>query len=134
MENCIFCKIVKGEVPSYKVYEDDHTFAFLDINPAAEFHTLVIPKAHYVNVLDIPSDTFSHVMNTVKTVVNLYREKLGLENLQLIHSAGKEGQQDVFHLHVHIVPRKAGDGQNIVWKTHSEWRENFPEMLERIKI
>ena len=79
------------------------------------------------------SDAFSHVMNTVKTVVDLYQDKLGLENLQIIHSAGKDGQQDVFHLHVHIVPRKAGDGQNVVWKTHPEWREKFDKMLERIK-
>jgi len=134
MENCIFCKIAQGQVRAYKVYEDEHTFAFLDINPATEFHTLVIPKAHYVNILDIPGDAFSHVMNTVKTVVDLYQDKLGLENLQIIHSAGKDGQQDVFHLHVHIVPRKAGDGQNVVWKTHPEWREKFDKMLERIKL
>jgi len=133
MENCIFCKIAKGEAPAWKVYEDEHTFAFLDIFPAAEFHTLVIPKAHYVNVLDIPGKAFSQVMATVKKVVDLYREKLGLENLQLMHSAGREGQQDVFHLHVHIVPRHAGDGQNIVWKTHPEWREKFDDMLKKLQ-
>jgi histidine triad (HIT) family protein len=134
MENCIFCKIAKGEANSYKVYEDENTFAFLDINPAAEFHTLVIPKAHYVNVLDIPQEIFSQVMETVKKVVDIYKNKLGLENLQLIHSAGREGQQDVFHLHVHIVPRSFGDGQNVKWKTRTELREKFDSMLERIKL
>ena len=132
MENCIFCKIVRGEVPSYKVYEDEHTFAFLDIHPAAKYHTLVIPKAHYVNVLDIPTEVFLQVMDTVKKVVDIYREKLGLENLQLIHNAGREGQQDVFHLHVHIVPRECGDGQNVTWKRHPEWREQFEGMLKVI--
>ena len=133
MENCIFCKIARGEAGAWKVYEDDHTFAFLDINPATEFHTLVIPKAHYVNVLDIPNEVFLQVMGTVKKVVDLYKVKLGLENLQLIHSAGREGQQDVFHLHVHIVPRRAGDGQNVMWKTHPEWRDKFDEMLKKLQ-
>jgi len=133
MENCIFCKIAVGEAPAYKVYEDEHTFAFLDIHPAAKYHTLVIPKAHYVNVLDIPAEVFLQVMDTVKKVVELYKNKLGLENLQLIHSAGREGQQDVFHLHVHIVPRASGDEQNVVWKTHPEWREQFEGMLKKLE-
>ena len=134
MDNCIFCKIVRGEIPSYKVYEDEHTFAFLDINPKTEYHTLVIPKAHYVNVLDIPADVFTHVTNTVKTVVDLYREKLGIENVQLFHNAGEHAQQDVFHLHFHIVPRRAGDGQNCVWpKTNANLKNVFEEMLEKIQ-
>ena len=132
MENCIFCKIVSGEFNSWKIFEDEHTLAFLDVNPAAEFHTLVIPKAHYVNVLDIPNEVFLQVMATVKKVVDLYKTKLGIENLQLIHSAGREGQQDVFHLHVHIVPRSAGDGQNVKWKTYPELRDKFDEMLRQL--
>jgi len=130
MENCIFCKIVKGEIPCYKVYEDEHTLAFLDINPMTEYHTLVIPKAHYTNVLDIPAGAFSHVMHAAKAVVDLYRIKLGVENLQLVHNAGEHAQQDVFHLHVHIVPRKAGDGANTIWpKAKHELRDKFTEML-----
>ncbi|MCL1843494.1 MAG: HIT family protein [Defluviitaleaceae bacterium] len=129
MENCIFCKIVNGEIPSWKVYEDEHSFAFLDIHPAAQYHTLIIPKAHHVNILDIPADIFLRVMDTTKKIVELYKEKLGLENLQIIHNAGREGQQDVFHLHVHIVPRHAGDGQNVRWTTHPEWKEKFDDML-----
>ena len=133
MENCIFCKIAKGEANAWKIYEDEYTFAFLDIHPATEYHTLVIPKRHYVNVLDIPADVFSHVMETVKKVVNLYKEKLGLQNLQIIHNAGREGQQDVFHLHVHIVPRSAGDGQNVRWTTHPEWQGRFDDMLKKLE-
>lgn len=133
MNDCIFCKIIAGEANAWKVYEDEFTLAFLDIFPAAEFHTVVIPKAHYVNVLDIPEDVFLRVMGTVKKVVELYKEKLGLENLQVIHNAGREAQQDVFHLHVHIVPRAAGDGQNMKWTTHPEWREKFDDLLENLK-
>jgi len=133
MKDCIFCKIAKGEANAWKVYEDEKTFAFLDIHPATEYHTLVIPKSHYVNILDIPNDVFLNVMETVKKVVDLYKEKLGLENLQILHSAGRAGQQDVFHLHVHIVPRVAGDGQNVNWTTYPEWSDKFDDMLKRLE-
>jgi len=134
MTDCIFCKIAAGELPAAKVYEDEHTVAFFDIFPSAEYHTVVIPKAHYVNVLDIPSDAFSRVMDTVKKVVEIYKDKLGLENLQLIHNAGEHGQQDVFHLHVHIVPRAEGDSAKIQYpKRNPEWRDRFDTLLQKLK-
>ena len=132
MESCIFCKVARGEAPSWKVYEDERTYAFLDIHPAAEYHTLVIPKQHYENIFDIPGDEAACVMRTIKTVVDLYREKLGIENLQVINSSGAQAQQDVFHLHFHIVPRSAGDGQDVVWTTHPQWREKFDDMLRKL--
>jgi histidine triad (HIT) family protein len=134
VQDCIFCRIAAGAINSAKVYEDEHTLAFLDIFPAAKYHTLVIPKAHFVNVLDIPDEVFLQVMATAKKVVDIYSDKLGLKNLQLLHSAGREGQQDVFHLHVHIVPRATGDGQNVKWKAHPEWRAEFDEMLAKLKF
>lgn len=134
MENCIFCKIARGEMNSWKVYEDDHTFAFFDVNPMTEFHTLVIPKAHYVNALDIPGEIFLQVMATVKKVVDLYRDKLGLENVQLVHNAGQDAQQAVFHLHVHIVPRRTRDGANSKWPhARPELRDKFDEMLKKLQ-
>jgi len=134
MSDCIFCKIAAGEIPAAKVYEDEHTLAFFDIFPSAENHTLVIPKAHHVNVLDIPPEVFSRVMNTVKKVVEIYKNKLGLENLQFIHNAGEHGQQDVFHLHVHILPRAEGDGANIKYpKRNPEWRDRFDTLLQKLK-
>jgi len=132
MENCIFCKIVRGEVNSWKVYEDEHTIALLDINPLSEYHTIVIPKAHYVNALDAPSDVFLHVMNTTKHVIDLYTNKLWLKNLQILHNAGSAAGQEVFHLHVHIIPRNTGDKQIFNWKTHPRMRENFDEMLAQL--
>ena len=102
MDGCIFCKIVRGEIPSHKVYEDEHTYAFLDVNPATPYHALVIPKKHYVNVLDITPEGFGHVMNTVKKVVDLYQEKLGMENVQLIHNAGMAGQR--FAMYFGLIP------------------------------
>ena len=133
MENCIFCKIAKGDISAYKVYEDENTLAFLDISPIAHYHTVVIPKAHYVNVLDIPNEALLQVMSAAKQVVNLYRDKLGLKNLQIIHNAGPEGGQEVFHLHVHIIPRSAEDGIQMSWKTHPEWQEKFSEMIQELE-
>ena len=134
MENCIFCKVVRGEAPAWKVYEDEYTFAFLDIFPATEYHTVVIPKAHYENVLDIPADIFLHVMDTVKKIIDMYRAKLGIENVQIVHNAGRDAQQTVFHLHVHIVPRTAGDEQNLGWYgSHPELRDKFDRMIEGLK-
>jgi len=133
MENCIFCKIVRGEANSWKVYEDEHTYAFLDINPVNEYHTLVIPKKHYKDIFDIPENEAVHIMKTIKTITGLYNEKLGLKNVQIINSSGEEAQQDVFHIHFHIVPRFSGDNQNIKWTVHTELRERFDELLLKLK-
>jgi histidine triad (HIT) family protein len=133
MENCIFCKIVRGEVSSKKVYENSRVYAFLDISPVNEYHTLVIPKKHYSNIFDIPEEELKEVIFAVKKICNLYNEKLGIENVQIINNSGSEAQQDVFHIHFHIIPRKKGDGQDISWKTHPDLRVKFEEMLEKLK-
>ena len=131
--NCIFCKIVRGEIPCAKVYEDEHTLAFFDINPASEFHTLVISKKHYVNMLDVPEDTASNIMRTIKKVVALFKEKLGLQDVNVINNSGIKAHQDVFHIHFHIVPRFTDAPLGSPWKRHPEMREKFGAMLERLK-
>ena len=132
MSNCIFCKIVKGEARSWKVYEDESVYAFFDINPVNEYHTLVIPKKHFENIFDIPEDELLKVMTVVKRLSVLYRSKLEISHIQIIHCAGSEAQQDVFHMHVHIVPRKKGDGQDVKWTTHHEWVKKFDPLLEKL--
>lgn len=132
MNDCIFCKIAKGEIKSWKVYEDENVFAFLDIHPVNEYHTLVIPKKHYENIFDAPEEELKNVMSVIKKLTNLYSEKLGLKNVQIINSSGSEAQQDVFHIHFHIVPRKSGDGQDVRWTTHPEYTERYDEMLKKI--
>ena len=103
--DCIFCKITRGEIPSSKVYEDEHAFAFLDIKPVAKHHTLVVPKKHYANILDIPADELAHVMAAVKNIVDMYREKFGMTDVKLLHNAGAAAGQEVFHFHFHIIPK-----------------------------
>ncbi|NNF36281.1 MAG: HIT domain-containing protein [Saprospiraceae bacterium] len=132
MKDCIFCQVTRGESPSWKVYENEHVYAFLDINPVSRYHTLIIPKNHYKDIFEIPDDELREVVSVVGMLSKLYKEKLGIENLQVVNSNGVDGQQDVFHIHYHIVPRKAGDGQNIKWKVHPEWREDYDGMLEML--
>ncbi|WP_103865727.1 HIT family protein [Aquimarina sp. I32.4] len=132
MNTCIFCKIVKGEAKSWKVFENEDACAFLDIHPATRYHTLVIPKKHYTNVFDIPEKELQSVMTAVKKVCMLYKEKLGIQNLQVISNSGAVAQQEVFHLHFHIVPRKWGDGQNLKWNTHPEWVQDFDTMIAEL--
>ena len=133
MDDCKFCNIAAGKGPSWKVYETQDAYAFFDINPVNAYHTLVIPKAHATNAFDVPPHVFVQVMKAVKYVVDLYHERLGIDNLQIISCAGEAAQQDVFHLHVHIVPRSKGDGQDVVWNTHPEMREQFDALLARLE-
>lgn len=133
MNDCIFCRIVAGQVPSWKVYESATAYAFLDINPVNEYHTLVIPKAHYENIFDVPEQELLNVISALKHVVDLYHKKLGIEHVQIVNSSGAEAQQDVFHLHFHIVPRREDDGQDVKWLPHPEMRERFDELLQAIR-
>lgn len=133
MEECIFCRIAAGEAKSWKVWENDDVCAFLDIHPISKYHTLVIPKTHFENIFDIPEEELIKVMTAVRRIARLYEEKLGIKNLQIINNNGKEGQQDVFHIHFHLIPRQKGDGQNIKWATHREWVSEYDEMIAKIK-
>lgn len=133
MDDCIFCQIVRGEAESWKILETNHAYAFLCIFPATEWHALVIPKAHHINSFDVPKEAFLDVLALVKDVVDLYRDKLGIENAQIINSSGPEAQQDVFHLHFHVVPRRKGDGQDVNWTEGKLSREELNGMLERLK-
>ncbi len=110
MDDCIFCKIIKGEIPSYKIYEDEYTYAFLDIAGDVDGHTLVIPKQHCTNILDCDEQTLAHVMQTVKKISNHYVSDCGYNGVNIINANDKSAQQSVFHLHFHIIPRKTNDG------------------------
>ena len=133
MAECIFCQIADGSAPSWKVYETASTCAFLDLAPVNAYHTLVIPKRHYSNIFDVPAPELCDVMLALKHVVDMYKAKLGIQNVQISNSSGVEAQQDVFHLHFHIVPRYSGDGQDIKRSTHPEMRSQFAELLARLR-
>ncbi len=104
----IFAKILRGELPCHKVYEDDKTLAFLDIMPRAEGHTLVLPKAPARNILDAAPDDLAHVMRTVQKVARAGIKAFGAQGVTIQQFNESAGGQVVFHLHVHVIPRREG--------------------------
>jgi histidine triad (HIT) family protein len=104
----VFAKILRGEVPSYKVYEDDRAFAFLDIMPRAPGHTLVIPKASARNILDVAPDDLAHVMKAVQKIARAGMKVFDADGITVQQFSEPAGGQVVFHLHVHVMPRKTG--------------------------
>jgi histidine triad (HIT) family protein len=132
-DDCIFCRIIEGETKSWKIFENESVYAFLDINPVNEYHTLVVPKAHCTNLFDASIQQAVDVMSGVKQVVDLFNEVLGLENIQIINSSGKIAQQDVPHLHFHVIPRYKNDGQDIKLTFHPEMSVKFDELINRLE-
>lgn len=102
MKDCIFCKIINGDIPCMKVYEDDVCLAYLDINPDSDGHTLIIPKKHYKDIYDIPNDTLAHIYEVAKKIMKLLEEKLGCDGFTLLQNNGSI--QEVKHYHLHIKP------------------------------
>lgn len=132
MKDCIFCKIIAKEIPSHRIYEDEYTYAFLDIAGDAEGHTLVIPKKHYTNILDIPQQEYLHVMKTVRKISKHYI-KLGYSGVNIMNASGEDAQQSVFHLHFHIFPRKKNDGLD-TWPKFTNKKMDFSRVAKRLKI
>lgn len=130
---CIFCDIVEGKIPSYKIYEDDHTYAFLDIANDVVGHTLVIPKKHFENILDIDLEEYNYVMATVKKVSEHYVNNCGISGINIINASGKDAEQSVFHLHFHILPRFENDGHKI-WPELSGSGLKMEDVLQKFKM
>jgi histidine triad (HIT) family protein len=130
---CVFCKIINGEIPCYKIYEDAEILAFLDIADDAIGHTLVIPKKHYENVLDIDSDALNKVMNVVKIISNHYVDNCGFTGVNILNNSGVDALQSVMHLHIHIMPRKANDGV-IMYSLKEKMGSNLAEVCEQLRL
>lgn len=123
--NNIFAKILRGELPAYKVYEDERTFAFLDIMPRAPGHTLVLPKSPARNIFDVAPDDLAHVMTLAQKVARAAMTVFEADGISVQQFNEQAGGQVVFHLHVHVIPRKAG----VPLKPPATERER-PEVLE----
>lgn len=107
---CIFCKIVAGELPSYKIYEDEKTLAFLDIKPTTSGHTLVITKTHYANLEEISEADLTALTLATKKVGALLKEKLGVPGYNMSSNNDPVAGQEIPHIHFHLIPRHEGDG------------------------
>lgn len=131
--NCIFCKIANGDIPSRTIYENDLFRVILDNGPATDGHALVLPKDHYANLFEIPADTAAEAMKTAQTVAAMLKEKLHADGLNLVQNNGVTAGQTVHHFHMHIIPRYKGDGQNILWKPGHPSDQELDAVLARIK-
>ena len=114
--DCLFCKIVAGEIPSTQVHEDERTLAFMDINPATRGHLLVVPKAHTRDLLSIGPEDLAAVVAAGQRLAGVAIERLGADGVNLINSCGAEAWQTVFHFHLHVVPRYATDPLKLPWQ------------------
>ena len=134
-DDCIFCKIIEGKIPSAKVYEDDDVLAFLDISQTTEGHTLVVPKEHYDNFLTTPKDIMHKVMDVAQRIGQAEIMVLGAKGINILSNVNKEAGQSVFHFHVHVIPRYDRKGGFIL-----EMKENpntkdlsLPALADEIK-
>lgn len=114
-ENCIFCKIANGEIPSQTLYEDEHFRIILDLGPAARGHALVLPKEHAENLFELSEAAAGEAFILAKKTAAKIKEKLGCDGLNLVQNNGETAGQTVPHFHIHIIPRYKDDGQNINW-------------------
>jgi histidine triad (HIT) family protein len=108
--DCVFCRIVAGELPSERVYDDERTVAFMDINPTTRGHVLVVPRTHSTDLLDIEDDDLAACMRTAQKIAGWQRTRGNADGVNLLQSTGRAASQVIFHFHMHVIPRYAGDG------------------------
>lgn len=114
-ENCIFCKLANGDIPTNAIYEDDSFKVILDNGPATKGHALILPKDHYANLYEIPEEVAAEVMKLAKKMAIHMTEKLHCDGFNLVQNNGEIAGQSVFHFHMHLIPRYKNDGQRILW-------------------
>jgi histidine triad (HIT) family protein len=130
--DCIFCKIVAGSIPSFKVFENSAAFAFMDINPLSEGHVLVIPKTHAANLWEIDDGALRDTVSAARVVANSMKTALGLDSMNMVQANGPGALQSVDHFHVHLIPRKVGDGVPLDWGLTPGNREKIKAVAGKI--
>jgi histidine triad (HIT) family protein len=133
MEDCLFCKIINGEIPSYKIFEDEWTYSFLDISNDGNGHILVVPKQHAANIFEVSEETLAHVMHTVKLISKHLTQNCGFSGVNVINNNGKSAEQSISHIHFHILPRK-DDDEFTVFPSLSKNELSIEEICERLKV
>jgi histidine triad (HIT) family protein len=115
-DDCIFCKIVAGELPAERVQEDEHTVAFMDLNPWTRGHALVIPRNHSRNLYEVPDEDLRNTASAAKRLAERMRDRLGCDGINLLNACEPAAWQTVFHFHIHVIPRYAGDPLRLPWQ------------------
>lgn len=131
---CVFCEIVKGNIPSYKVYEDDLCIAILDISQATLGHTLVLPKKHFDDILSIDEDTLTHLSLVVNKLVKHYSTALNVTDFNIINNCGELAGQTVKHFHIHILPRYEGDTVKMEFTFNDTSENEFKHLVSKLSL
>ena len=134
MADCIFCKIANGEIPAATLYEDDDFRVILDLGPGSKGHSLVLPKAHYANLYEMPDELLGKAMAVAKKAGDALVKGLGADGLNLIQNNGLAAGQTVFHFHMHLIPRYEGKDEVIGWTPGTLTDGDKEEILEKVKI
>ena len=131
-ENCIFCKILNGDIPSTKLYEDENFAIILDVGPASFGHALVLPKDHYANLFEMPEELLAKLMSLAKVWGEKIVKALGADGMNLVQNNGLAAGQTVFHYHLHMIPRYEGDNVGNLWTPGSLTAEARQEILDKL--
>ena len=131
-DNCIFCKIANGEIPSRTLYEDESFRVILDLGPATQGHALILPKEHYADLFALPQETAADAMKLAKKIAKAQKSALKADGLNLVQNNGTAAGQTVGHFHIHLIPRYEGDGQTIGWKPGNPSGEERDAVCETI--
>ena len=131
-ENCIFCKIANGEIPSRTLYEDDMFRVILDLSPATKGHALILPKEHYKNLYEIEEGTAAKALQLAKKMATVMTEKLGCDGFNVIQNNNEVAGQTVFHFHIHLIPRYQEDKQHLVMKPCGMTAEELDAVRDQI--
>ena len=134
MDNCIFCKIAAGEIPSATLYEDDDFRVILDLGPAAKGHSLILPKTHAANITEMPEELLGKAMVLAKKVASSMFSSLDCDGVNVVQNNGEAAGQTVFHFHMHVIPRYVNDGAGVSWTPGTLTDEVREELLSKIKI
>lgn len=130
-DDCIFCKIIKGDIPSRTVYEDDDYKAILDVSPASRGHVIILPKNHVANVFEADEEVYAGAMKVAKKIAAALKKVFNCDGINILQNNGEVAGQTVFHLHVHVIPRYKDDTVNITWKQHDDF--DLDKVFEEIK-
>lgn len=130
VSNCIFCKIVAGEIDSITIYEDETFRVIFDISPASKGHAIILPKEHAANIYELPEETASKIFVLAKKMATVMTDILKCDGFNILQNNGEAAGQTVFHLHVHLIPRYKGDTVNIKW-TLGEVNQEVIQSLQK---
>jgi len=132
-DNCIFCKLANGDIPTATLYEDEDFRVILDASPAAKGHALIIPKEHYANLYELDDELASKVLVLAKKMITKLTDILGCDGYNIVQNNGEAAGQTVFHFHMHLIPRHKDDGVVLGWEMGELTEEDKEDILSKIK-